>query len=279
MKKLFKTLAILTCLVGFHTSANAAPANSSLSSIQECTGGVHPANNSFCRSTPEKYETTIYEMGLCSSHPFDDGVVTTTTMDKSSCTVIFSNTSGDTIDIVTILGGTSTLQGTATRPADGTYKYPYMIMDTTFTVRGSTQAVGGGTTHYSGDSDTSDDTSGPAADYAYDLENLGDGSVACYSGLVDQTGTVGTIDAYLTSSALVRPESTALSSGNCPGVTRLIGVMDLTAPFTVTPNTSTVKFTFDITGYGLRSWAGNTGDVERIESGPFSGNFSVINVD
>ena len=77
MKKLFKTLAILTCLVGFHTSANAAPANSSLSSIQECTGGVHPANNSFCRSTPEKYETTIYEMGLCSSHPFDDGVVTT----------------------------------------------------------------------------------------------------------------------------------------------------------------------------------------------------------
>jgi hypothetical protein len=55
--------------------------------------------------------------------------------------------------------------------------------------------------------------------------------------------------------------------------------MDLTAPFTVTPNTSTVKFTFDITGYGLRSWAGNTGDVERIESGPFSGNFSVINVD
>ena len=76
MKKFFKTLAILTCLVGFHTSANAAPANSSLSSIPECTGGVHPANNSFCRSTPEKYETTIYEMGLCSSHPFDDGVVT-----------------------------------------------------------------------------------------------------------------------------------------------------------------------------------------------------------
>lgn len=56
--------------------------------------------------------------------------------------------------------------------------------------------------------------------------------------------------------------------------------MDLTTPFTVTPNTSQGLFTFDVTNQGLRVMAdpsGSIGAVAAIESGPFSGNFSVVN--
>jgi hypothetical protein len=56
--------------------------------------------------------------------------------------------------------------------------------------------------------------------------------------------------------------------------------MDLDTPFTVTPKTLQVIFAFDVTDQGLRVMSdnsGSTGAVVAIESGPFSGNFSVVN--
>ena len=45
------------------------------------------------------------------------------------------------VDIVQTLGGKSALTGTASRPADGTYKYPYMVMSNQFTINGSVLGV------------------------------------------------------------------------------------------------------------------------------------------
>jgi hypothetical protein len=275
-------MIFIAVLFGLQTQSLAAPENSTLSSLSLCANNAHIANNSFCRMTPEKYQTTVYEMGLCSSHPFNNGATGTATLDKSTCTTIFSNTAGHTVDIISVIGGTGSLVGTSTRPAEGTYKYPYMIMSNTFTVRGSTKGVAGGgnagNTYYSTTSGTPDQTA-PADDYAFDLENLGNGAISCYSGMVDQISTAGTIDAFLTDNAFVRPDRTAKTGVNCNGISRLIGVMDLTTPFTVTSNTISVKFTFNVTGFGLRSWANNAGAVTKIEGGPFGGNFSVINTD
>jgi hypothetical protein len=56
--------------------------------------------------------------------------------------------------------------------------------------------------------------------------------------------------------------------------------MDLDTPFTVTPKTSQVVFAFDVTGQGLRVMSQSGGNtVVAIQSGPFSGNFSVVNID
>ncbi len=105
------------------------------------------------------------------------------------------------------------------------------------------------------------------------------GGNSCFSGSIDQTGNAGTIDAYLTNNAYARRETTDYSNPNCTGVTRLIGVMDLNTPFTVTPNTQQVLFTFNVTNQGLRVQADGSGAVSVIESGPFGGDFSVVNAD
>ncbi|MBL6672895.1 MAG: hypothetical protein ISQ31_08215 [Alphaproteobacteria bacterium] len=293
---LVKFAAPLTfALFSLSHNAHAAPANYTMA-LNVCTGGAAVAYSGsapYCRMTPGKYEVTVYEMGFCTSHPFDDGAESAgaAAMDKSTCTTIFTNTAGSRIDIAATIGATSKLEGTATRPADGTYRYPYMVMSNQFTVSGSMLGVPGtaqaSTTYYT-DSTGTPNTSA-AEDYSYTLNNLGPGtggSAGCYSGSIDQTGTAGTIDAYLTNNALTRRDSTdTQSSGgvtSCAGATRLIGVMDLTTAFTVTPNTSQVLFTFDVTDQGLRVMAdksGSTGAVIAIESGPFSGNFSVVNID
>ena len=67
-------------------------------------------------------------------------------------------------------------------------------------------------------------------------------------------------------------------SGACSAVDRLVGVMELVTPVVVTPSTISVKFTFNVTGYGaqLFSAAGNPiNSTGGGGSGPFSGYFTV----
>lgn len=278
-------LVAATLAFGFSAVSHAAPQNYTMT-MNLCTNGTTATTYSgsapFCRKTPDKYEVTIYEMGFCTTHPFADGAETNAaaTMDKSTCTTIFTNTAGSTIDIAATIGATSKLEGTATRPADGTYGYPYMIMSNDFTISGSVIGLDGNT-YYTRSNGTPNTTA--AQDYTYTLSNLGPGTT-CYSGSIDQTGTAGTIDAYLTNAAFARRDQgdTSGSSPNisCSGATRLIGVMDLDTPFTVTPKTSQVVFAFDVTGQGLRVMSQSGGNtVVAIQSGPFSGNFSVVNID
>ena len=119
-------LVAATLAFGFSAVSHAAPQNYTMT-MNLCTNGTTATTYSgsapFCRKTPDKYEVTIYEMGFCTTHPFADGAETNAaaTMDKSTCTTIFTNTAGSTIDIAATIGATSKLEGTATRPADGTY--------------------------------------------------------------------------------------------------------------------------------------------------------------
>ena len=91
----------------------------------------------------------------------------------------------------------------------------------------------------------------------------------------------GTLNGYLMrSSDLDKRDGLAddNGSGACSGVDRLVGVMELDAPVIVTPSTISVKFTFNVTGYGaqLFSAAGNpTNSTGGGGSGPFSGFFTV----
>ena len=81
---------------------------SSDGAMPACANGAVPAgtnllSNAVCRTTPTVFKVTIYEMGLCTAHPFANG--TGVTMDKSTCSVVFSNTAGSTADIASSIGG------------------------------------------------------------------------------------------------------------------------------------------------------------------------------
>ena len=75
--------------------------------------------------------------------------------------------------------------------------------------------------------------------------------------------------------ALERRDSTDVASNECAGVTRLVGVINLTTPFTITSNTTKMQFNFIITNYGVEFYVKGSGAVTSMGSGAFSGSFVI----
>ena len=242
--------------------------------LNDCSTGI--AAGASCRATPTKYQVTIYEMGLCSEHPFGTNTAgvngsTVTTMDKSTCSPAFTNTAGNTVDIAQFVNGSVDLEGTSTRPANATYRYPYIILGHTFTVNAAVTSTDNNV--YYSDGNGGATTTAPGADYADQLTNFFGGS--CYSGYIGASIPIGTIDAFLTNNSLVRRDSTDFGGGECTGVTRLVGVINLTNPFTITAETKRLQFNFVVTDYGVELDVNGAGVVTDMGSGPFSGSFVV----
>jgi hypothetical protein len=261
---------------------------SSDGAMPACANGAVPAGTNaaadpLCRTTPTVFKVTIYEMGLCTAHPFADG--TGVTMDKSTCSVVFSNTAGSTADIASSIGGEDALEGDSFPPPEGTFKYPYAIMGTSFTVNTKVKGEVGtafATKTYATAADgtfTDVTAGGSGVDFASPLNNFGGGK--CVSGYINGSTGVGTIDGYLTNTALVRRDDADFAGGICTGQTRLVGVFDLNNPFTITPNTRMVKFNFVLTDYGVQvevdeDTDANPGKVKMISSAPFSAYFEAV---
>jgi hypothetical protein len=247
------------------------------------TGANMMANNGDCRATPSKYEVGVFEMGVCTAHPFtSDGTKTDLeSMDRSTCTTTFlatDQTNGSVVDIANVIGGSIDLVGTSTRPGNGTYGFPYIILREKFTV-GKTIAGNDGNTYY-GLANDNVDTTGPAADYDDNLRNFGPPGF-CYSGYVGATIPIGTIDAFLTNSSLQRGDETTHYDGsaNCTRVGKLVGVINLTTPFTIDQNTQSMQFNFVVTNYGINMTdTNNDGYPDEYGSGPFSGTFTLKTV-
>ncbi len=101
--------------------------------------------NGFCTLSPEKYELTIYEMGLCTSHPIT-GTTGSLIYDKSSCTSTMSSSSGITVDLA---GGNALASLPAgERPPSNSYSYAYILISNNFNLKGS-YTLQNGTTYYS----------------------------------------------------------------------------------------------------------------------------------
>ena len=82
-------------------------------SIPTTTAANNGNENYTCLNTPNTFEITVYEIGACAD-PYAAGGQA---IDKSSCTVVFTNTAGSTLDVATSIGGSSGLTGTITRVA------------------------------------------------------------------------------------------------------------------------------------------------------------------
>ena len=239
-------------------------------------------NNGSCRTTPTKYEVAVFEMGVCTSHPFTNNGTKTdiSTMDRSTCSTTFlasDQTNGSVVDISNVIGGSIDLVGTSTRPANGTYGFPYIILREKFTV-GITILGNDGNT-YNGDASANVASGGTLADYDDNLRNFGGGK--CYSGYVGATIPIGTIDAFLTNSSLVRSESTGgthynSGTGACVKVGKLVGIINLTTPFTIDQSTTKMQFNFVVSNYGINMTdTNNNGYPDEYGSAPFSGTFTL----
>jgi len=272
----------------FSLSANAAVEDTTAVASTACnaTGTVMIADGD-CRATPSTFSTNIYEIGLCTAHPYG-AAKTSSTFDASTCVVIYTDAAPAAVDLAAAIGTNTTLPGTASAPTEGTYGFPYIKLGTDFTVAGSltnTPAGGSATTYYSIGSGNVN-TTGPAVAQTDSLRNFdknGDGST-CTSGYLGAAVVGGTMDGFITDASFARSDSTEVGnvvSELCDKSTRLVAVMNLSAPFTVTSQTYAVNFNFVLTNYGAQFIDDSNSDSipDQFGSAPFAGYFTVLNAD
>jgi hypothetical protein len=238
--------------------------------------------NAECTVTPSSYKVTIYEMGLCKSHPYGTAK-TDEDFDASTCVVTYSDAAPTTVDVATILtGGTISMPGTSSAPTEGSYGFPYIIMGSTFiTSAVHTNSVD---TYYSKSDCTVTTTGadfGECTDSLTQFGNGGGGGTDCDSGYVGAVVSGGTIDAFVTNTSLSRSQKTnGAFRGVCNKRGRLVGVMGVPTPVTVSASTISVVYNFVLTNYGVEFFE-DTGDTvaDQAGSAPFSGYFVVTDAD
>tara|TARA_E500000075_G_C6978513_1_gene315126 strand:- start:166 stop:1020 length:855 start_codon:yes stop_codon:yes gene_type:complete len=233
-----------------------------------------------CTATPDSWKTSIYEMGLCSKHPFDASKLGSS-FDRSSCVITYSDTNPNPVDVAQNISGAAVpLPGTSFAPSSGSYGFPYIIMSSSFETSATfTNTVD---TYYSTTNckvSTSESDSGECTDLLVNFSFSND-LTECASGYIGASVLGGTMDGFVTNVGLTRsPQSGGANAGSCVNSGRVIGVMNLSAPVTITSQTISVIFNFVLTGYGSQ-FSEDTGDgvADEYGSGPFSGYFVVTNL-
>tara|TARA_B100001250_G_C19455518_1_gene637842 strand:- start:118 stop:516 length:399 start_codon:yes stop_codon:yes gene_type:complete len=107
-------------------------------------------NIDFCSDTPDRFETTIYELGLCTTPPFTSDS-RTFSRDTGNCSVTMTTTGA----VADIASSTVSLPRMTGRPESNDYKYAYIIIKNEFGLRGSIKLDNGsaGTSQYCSDGD------------------------------------------------------------------------------------------------------------------------------
>ena len=85
----------------------------------------------FCTDTPERFEITIHELGLCTAQPIQTG--NPRTFSRNDCVVTMTS-DGITADLANSTVDLPQMDG---RPASNTYTHAYIILTNTFGLRGS----------------------------------------------------------------------------------------------------------------------------------------------
>ncbi len=102
-----------------------------------------------CLTTPDKFELTIYEMGLCTSDPIT-GSKGSKAWDKTNCVTTMISPSGVTVDLAP--GDSSSKQAAlpsaADRPPSNTYTHAFILISNKFKLKGS-YTLADGTRYYS----------------------------------------------------------------------------------------------------------------------------------
>ena len=234
--------------------------------------------NGFCTLTPEKYEITIHEMGLCTSHPIT-GNSGSLIYDKDNAGCITTMSTATTVD----LSGGSALANlpAGTRPPSNSYGYAYILISNNFKLKGS-YALANGTTFYSTPDVYEDDgvaygkasnTISASQEHTEVLNDLGFGDT--WSGEM----SAQTMSGGGKVSAILLKED-GLTKATAKGeVKRLLGAFEANSgtPVVITDSSKGLEVSLVVTdtGYALNlSDDGST--IEAFGSAPFKPVFTVF---
>ena len=243
--------------------------------------------NSFeCLGTPEKYEITIYEMGLCSS---DSSPITGSSgskiWDKSTCVpTMISGVNGTIVDLAPGSSGSkiATLPNAPERPANGTYKYAYILISSAFNLKGS-YTLSNGTTYYSkqgndeyGPFGAADKTLSEAQEHGEEVDNIGMGDGSWSVANSAEMSSAFQMDGGKMSAILLNNcnhvtdscNTTSAKASSQTNVSKLLAIFEPTDPINISDTTNgvEVKLVVKQGGYLI---GGNDTDIEFFGSAPF----------
>ena len=232
-----------------------------------------------CDSTPATYEVVIYKLYLCTSIPTE--ATTSSTVILTPCSQVFNSSSGATASVTQ--GAEIVLDGTYTRPPNGTYTHGYAFMDNTFGITWSGElsaamtgmtggtgvfcgTVAGSGTHAKGSTHTNSSVCGSSAITAEKfVETLahfgGTGDTFSSKAEVENiNGTSAAINGYLVDTNGHRASTTG-------EVDKLEGLVTFANTVVITADTTSLSMTFNV-GEGMHLVNGG-GNKLFIGSGPF----------
>ena len=177
---------------------------------------------SFCTDSPDRFEITIHELGLCTAQPIQTG--SPRTFSKNDCVVSMTST-GVTADLANSTVDLPPMNG---RPPSQTYTHAYIIITNTFGLKGSVTIKNGSGDDVKYCPDTNGvSTGGTTAvsgfctpqPHTEILNDFGDGSFSAYFPEETMDGG-GKISALLTAADVNLTTATQASEAK-----RLIGVL------------------------------------------------------
>ena len=232
-----------------------------------------------CDEAPALYEVVIYKLYLCTSIPTE--ATTSSVVDLTPCSQVFNNASGATAAVTQ--GAEIVLDGTYTRPPNGTYTHGYAYMDNTFgitwagelsaSMTGMTGGTGvfcgtvaGSGTHAQASTHTNSSVCGSSAitagKFVETLTHFG-GVGDAFSSKAEAeniNGTSADIAGYLV-------DTNEHRAANAAEVDKLEGLVTFANPVVVTADTTSISMTFNV-GEGMHLVNGGSHKL-FIGSGPF----------
>ena len=283
MKHIKYLFLILSMIFIFEVvNPNQAEAACSVTSdvVKKASTGAGDSVNEGCDSKPDLYEIVIYKLYLCTSIPTEP--TTTSTVDLTPCSQVFNSDSGATASVTQ--GTKIVLDGTYTRPPNGTYTHGYAYMDNTFGITWSGElsaamtgmtggtgvfcgTVAGSGTHAQGSTHSNSSVCGSSAITAGKfVETLAQFGAHTDSFLSKGTaeninGTTADIFGYLVDSN----EHRAANTGE---VEKLEGLVTFADPVVVTAETTSITMDFNV-GEGMHLSESGGSNLLYIGSGPF----------
>ena len=219
----------------------------------------------FCTDTPDRFEITIYELGLCTAQPIKTG--SPRTFSRDDCVVTMTS-SGSVADLA---NSTVTLPSMNGRPASNTYTHAYIILTNTFGLKGSVTIKNGSGDDLKYCPDTNGDSTGGTTaasgfctpqPHTEILNDFGDGSFSAYFPLDAEDGEMdggGKVSALLTGDDVNLTTATQASEAK-----RLIGVFETNSgnPVVINDQTNGLEMQLTVTdiGYGIGFSGGEPAD-------------------
>ena len=248
----------------------------------ECTttSGVVTVIDNGCDSAPDLYEAVIYKLYLCTSAPTVP--TTSSTVVLTSCSQFFNSASGATVSVAS--GEVIDLDGTYTRPSNGTYTHGYAYMENYFGVTWSSQiassmtgstggtgvycaSVAGAGTHQQGSTHSNSSVCSStdnltAGKFVETMEHFGDPSNNFLS--KGEQSNINGSTASIIGLLVDTNEHRAVNSGE---VVKLEGLVTFANPVVVTTTTTSLSMKFNV-GEGMHLNDGGSNKLQ-VGSGPF----------